>query len=55
MNTQSISDLVTVVSAEVPLDTTTVYVEATKLKKSIISSVYDVSNLVGISFLTSNG
>ena len=55
MCTQSIPELVSVVANEMPIDTTTAYVEATETKKLIVSAVLKIENLVGNAFLLSNG
>ena len=51
----SILDLLNIVSTEVPLDTTTLYVAAEVVKKQILVSILDVSNLTGVSFLNGTG
>ena len=50
-----IPDLVTVVSTETPLDIITVFVESTDIKKDIITRIFYVNNLSGISFLNCGG
>ena len=55
MDNLSIPDLITSVSTEIPLDITTSFVEAELVKSEILSRIYNVSNLLGLSFLTSNG
>ena len=55
MCTQSIPELVSVVANEMPIDTTTAYVEATETMDLIVSSVLKIENLVGNAFLMSEG
>ena len=55
MDTLSIPDLVTVVSTEIPIDSTIAYVEASDINKLVTSSVSCVSNLTGIVLLNSTG
>ena len=50
MENLSIPDLVTVLSTEIPLDTTTVFVEATEINKDVITRIFEINNLSGISF-----
>ena len=50
-----IPDLVTVISTELPLETTTSFTEVEVAKRNIVSHIYDVTNLYGVSFLTSTG
>ena len=54
MDNLSISDLITAVSTEIPLDTTTSFVEANAVKLEILSQIYDVTNLTGVSLLTTS-
>ena len=51
MDTLSIPDLVTIVSSEIPVDSTTVYVKASDMKKLVIGSVSCVANLTGMAFV----
>ena len=51
----TIPDLVTVVSTEIPLNTTTSFMEADVVNKDIFTRVFDVINLSGISFLNGAG
>ena len=53
MDDLRISDLVTVVSTETQLDTTTSFLKTIDMKKDIITQIFDVYNLAGVSFLTS--
>ena len=55
MDNLGIPDLITSVSTEIPMDTTTSFVEANVVKLEILSPIYNVSNLTGVSFLTSRG
>ena len=55
MDNASIPDLITSVSTEIPLDTITSCVGANVAKLEILSRIYDVSNLSGVSLLTSRG
>ena len=55
MDNLSILDLITSVSTEIPMDTTTSFVEPNVVKLEILSRIYDVSNLSGVSFLTFRG
>ena len=55
MDNLSIPDLITVVFIELPLDTTTSFTEVEVIKRNIVSHIYDVTNLCGVSFLTSTG
>ena len=55
MNNLSITDLESVISTEIPIDTTTVLVEATEIKKDIFTRIFDVNNMSGISFLNCRG
>ena len=55
MDNLSILDLITSVSTEIPMDTTTSFVEPNVVKLEILSRIYDVSNLSGVSLLTSRG
>ena len=50
-----ILDLLTVVSTEVHLDTTTSYIEAEVIKKTVLSSILNIVNLLGVSFLNGTG
>ena len=53
MDNLDIPDLITTVSTEIPMDTTTSFLEANMLKLEMLSRIYNVSNFTGISFLTS--
>ena len=55
MDNLGIPDLITAVSTDIPMDTTTSFVESNMVKQEILSRIYNVSNLTGISFLTSGG
>ena len=55
MSVQSIPDLICIVSTELPVDTTTEFVEAMDIKKKITSSVLEIANLVGTAFIYTNG
>ena len=48
MDNLSISNLVTLMSTEIPIDTTTSSMEAGVVKKSILTRIYDMSNLTGV-------
>ena len=51
MDNLSIPDLVTMVSTEISLDNTTVFMEVDVIKKDILTRIFDVSNRSVISFL----
>ena len=51
----STPDLITVVASEIPLNTTTVFVEANVVENDIMDTVYSVANLIGLAFLNSTG
>ena len=55
MDIHDTADLVSVMSQEMPIDVTTAFMESSTLKSAIISSMTDVCNLTGLSFLNSNG
>ena len=55
MDNLSIPDLITSVSTEIPLDTTTLFVEDDVVKLEVLSRIKDVSSLSSVSFLTSGG
>ena len=55
IDTVSILELVTAVSTEIPINSTTTYVEASDMKKLIIDGVSCVTNLHGIAFINSTG
>ena len=55
MDNLIISKLVTMVSTEIPFETTTVFMEANVVKKDILTPIFDVSNLSCISFLNGGG
>ena len=55
MDSLAIPDLITVVSTELPLDTTTSFTEEEVVKRNIASRIYNITNLCGVSFLTSTG
>ena len=55
MDTLSIPDLVTVVSSEISVDSTTSYVKASDARKIIVDSVLCVDNLSGMAFTNSSG
>ena len=48
-------DLITAVVSEIPINTTTVFVEANVVNKGVIDTVHSVSNLTGLVFLNSTG
>ena len=51
----TIPNLIIIVSNDLPIDTTTLFMEASKVKKNIIRNVLNIHNLIGTSFLQSNG
>ena len=51
----NISDLTCVVANELPIDTTSAFVEASAIKDKIMAQAINVSNLTGCAFLKSNG
>ena len=51
----SVSDLLSLASLEIPIDTTSAYMEATRIKDSVVSSMTDILNLTGLAFIQSNG
>lgn len=55
MSTQTIPDLFSVVSNELPIDITTAFVEVSDIKHKVGSYIMDISNLVGTAFSTSTG
>ena len=55
MDTMSIPDLVTALSKEAPVDSTTAYVKASDVKQSIINSVLRVDNLIAMASINSTG
>ena len=52
---QNTADLISVISQEIPIDVTTAFMESTLVKKKIMSSMTDISNLTGLAFLHSDG
>ena len=50
-----IPDLITVVSTKTTLDTTTLFIEADAIKTKVLSCIYELTNLSGVSFLTTGG
>ena len=55
MCTQSIPELISFVVNEIPIDTTTVYIEAMETRELVVSAVLKIETLVGNAFLLSNG
>ena len=55
MDAHSTADLISIISQEMPIDVTAVFIEATKIKNSMISSITDIGSLTGISFLLGHG
>lgn len=55
IETQNTANLISVVSQEISIDVTTTFMESTRAKENIISSIIDISNLTGLSFLYSDG
>ena len=55
MDAHSTADLISIISQEIPIDITAAYMESTKIKNSMISSMTDIGSLTGISFLLGNG
>jgi len=47
----TITKLTSVISNDLPVDTTTAFMEASEVKENIIKNVLNINNLVGISFL----
>lgn len=55
MDVRSASDLVSTIFHEIPINTTTAYMESTLVDSAVISNLTLVDNLTEISFLTSTG
>ena len=55
MDSLAIPDLITIVSTELPLDTTTSFTDPEVAKRNILSRIYNITNLYGVSFLTNIG
>jgi len=54
-NVRNTVDLISVISQEVPIDVTTVFMESTRAKKRIISNMPAAGYLSGVAFLHSDG
>ena len=52
---QNTADLVIVMSQEIPIDVTSVFIESSRAKADIIASTKTVCNLSNLAFLHSNG
>ena len=50
-----VSDLLSLASLEIPIDTTSAYMEATRIKDAVVSSTYDILNLTGLAFIRTDG
>lgn len=55
INNLSMPDLISTVSPEVHMDTTTAFVESDAVNKDIMESIFDVANLMGLVFQHSSG
>ena len=55
MEAHSSVDLISIISQEMPIDVTAAYMESTKIKNSMMSSMTDIGSLSGISFLLGDG
>ena len=53
MNVHSKSDLISIISREIPIDVNTTFMESTQIKESIVASMTGVENLSGLDFLHS--
>lgn len=50
VDVHSVSDLVSIISHEVPIDDTSTFMESTCTKEAVISSMTNVVNLTGLDF-----
>jgi len=55
MDVHNESDLMTIISQEMPIDVTAAHIESTRVKNKVIASMTDVENLSGIAFLLGSG
>ena len=55
VNVHNASDLMSVISQEIPIDVTAAHIESTKVKNKVLASMTDVENLSGIAFLLGSG
>ena len=55
MDIHNASDLMAVISQEIPIDVTAALMESTRVKNKVIASMTDVENLSGIAFLLGSG
>ena len=51
----SVSDLVSIISHEIPIDVNSAFIESTRIKESVISSMTVIMNLTGLAFMHSGG
>ena len=55
VDAHSVADIISLVSNELPIDTSAAYQEAQAASKSIVDSVLDANNLELLAFLNSTG
>ena len=55
VDAHSVADIISLVSNELPIDTSTAYQEAQAASKSIVDSVLNINNLEPLAFLNSTG
>ena len=55
VDVHSVSDLISIISQEIPIDVTSAFMESNRIKETVIRSMTDFSNLTGLAFLQSNG
>lgn len=55
MGVHNVLDLISVISHEIPINVAMVYMESTKVKDKVLSSMTNVENIYGLAFLQSGG